>query len=100
MREVVSILSIAERTPSSGLISLDVSPASLLPTPHSPAGKEKEGNDGENENENDSSLIMREPLGSRLIDLTRYGDLESVQNIDIQCYQLTISVGVIRLIFY
>ena len=95
MREVVSILSIAERTPSSGLISLDVSPASLLPTPHSPAGKEKEGNDGGDENENDSSLIMREPLGSRLIDLTRYGDLESVQNIDIQCYQLTVAVGLL-----
>ena len=94
MREVVSILSITERAPSSGLISLDVSPASLLPTPHSPVGKEKEGSDNnDNDNDNDGSLIMREPLGSRMIDLTRYGDLERVQNIDIQCYQLTVTVG-------
>ena len=88
MREVVSILSVTERIPSSGLISLDVSPVSLLTTPHSPAGKEQERNE-----DDDSSLVMREPLGSRMIDLTRYSDLECVENIDIQCYQLTVSVG-------
>lgn len=40
----------------------------------------------------DTSFTVHEPVGDRVIDLTRYGDLESVSNVDIQCYQFAVCV--------
>ena len=73
---MVSILSISEHvSPSYSLRSSPVTAAS--PT---------------DLDEADAMQVIHEPMGDRLIDLTRYGDLEHVQNVDIQCYQLTVSV--------
>ena len=111
LREVVSILSVAERLPVSKTSLSGISPTSFLhspsPPPSSLHGEEilgldnavleeafsGNGRNSGNDEEDDGSLIVREPLGSRVIDLTRYGDLECVQNVDIQCYQFTVSVG-------
>lgn len=100
---MVSILSVAERLPVSKTPLSGISPTSFLhsPSPSSSLhGEEILGLDkvvleeafAGNSEEDDGSLIVREPLGSRVIDLTRYGDLECVQNVDIQCYQFTVSV--------
>ena len=75
----MSILTISERvSPSSSLRS--------SPTAASPRELD----------EADAMQVIHEPMGDRLIDLTRYGDLEHVQNVDIQCYQLTVSVWVLE----
>ena len=71
--EIVSILSISEAVSPSVSSSRLVSPATVP-------------------DEEDAMQVIHEPMGDRLIDLTRYGDLENVQNVDIQCYQLTVSV--------
>ena len=73
----MSILSISER----------VSPSSLRSSPVTAASPT-------DLDEADAMQVIHEPMGDRLIDLTRYGDLEHVQNVDIQCYQLTVSVCV------
>ena len=71
--EIISILSI------SGTVSPPV-PSSRLISPSTVSDEE------------DASPVVYEPMGDRLIDLVRYGDLELVQNVEIQCYQLTVSV--------
>ena len=76
----MSILSISEH----------VSPSSSLRSSPTTAASPKELDEA------DAMQVIHEPMGERLIDLTRYGDLEHVQNVDIQCYQLTISVCVLE----
>ena len=44
-------------------------------------------------NESDTSFVVHEPMGDRVIDLTRYGDLKCVSNVEVQCYQFAVSVG-------
>ena len=41
------------------------------------------------------SLLPEEPLSDHIIDLTRYDELERVNNMDIQCYQFAVSVRVL-----
>ena len=45
--------------------------------------------------QSDVSLLPEEPLSDHIIDLTRYDELERVNNMDIQCYQFAVSVRVL-----
>lgn len=42
------------------------------------------------------SLLPAEALSDHIIDLTKYDELERVNNMDIQCYQFAVSVGARR----
>ena len=44
----------------------------------------------------DVSLLPAEALSDHIIDLTKYDELERVNNMDIQCYQFAVSVGARR----
>ena len=42
------------------------------------------------------TLLPAEALSDHIIDLTKYDELERVNNMDIQCYQFAVSVGARR----